>query len=440
MDNVTRTIVECIDSTDVMHRHDILDMARLAFLDYIASLAAAENHPKVASLAAYVQSSGATEENRAEDRALYYGFASHFLDLDDAQANLAGHFSTVLYSALLAVLVPTDTWYDVFRAYAIGAELEGIIGALINPAHRSQGFHSTGTVGVIGAAAAIGALRGVHGESLAQLLSLAATQSSGMSFQSGTDGKPLHSGLAARNAVWAYELLQHTELATSIAPFHSDNGWFQTIANVRVSPEDIRNRWLQPGQIIQPGLWMKIHPYCSAAICGAEAAELVYKRRSSINLWPSIESVIVHFPPNADKALRYKNPITGREGQFSIEYIIWQLFTYGEIRDDLFTLDKVPLEATEYMRKIIRKNDFPVVPQDVRITAVEVTFTDGRKEYVSVDSPKGSPQNPLTIDDIRHKLLLSVRPERVDAVMRAFTDEDIHQFIQILKGEGVLHV
>ena len=100
---------------------------------------------------------------------------------------MAGHFSTVLYSALLAVLEPTDTWNEFFRAYIIGAELEGIIGSLINPAHRTQGWHSTGTVGVIGAAAAIGVLRGLHGESLAQLLSLAATQSAGMFFQSGTD-------------------------------------------------------------------------------------------------------------------------------------------------------------------------------------------------------------------------------------------------------------
>ena len=75
---------------------------------------------------------------------MYYGFASHYLDFDDAQANLAGHFSTVLYSALLAVLEPNDTWHDFFRAYIIGAELEGIIGSLINPAHRTQGWHSTG--------------------------------------------------------------------------------------------------------------------------------------------------------------------------------------------------------------------------------------------------------------------------------------------------------
>ncbi len=76
-----------------------------------------------------------------------------------------------------------------FRAYIIGAELEGIIGSLINPAHRTQGWHSTGTVGVIGAVAAIGALRGLHGESLAQL---SPPPIGGHVLQSGTDGKPLH--------------------------------------------------------------------------------------------------------------------------------------------------------------------------------------------------------------------------------------------------------
>ena len=200
MDSVTQTIVNYIEQTDVTNREDLLAVARIAFLDYLASLVPAESECAVQDLARFI--------GPKSDKALYYGFASHYLDFDDAQANLAGHFSTVLYSALLAVLEPMDTWHEFFRAYIIGAELEGIIGSLINPAHRTQGWHSTGTVGVIGAAAAIGALRGLHGESLAQLLSLAATQSAGMFFQSGTDGKPLHAGLAARNGVWAYELLQ----------------------------------------------------------------------------------------------------------------------------------------------------------------------------------------------------------------------------------------
>ena len=57
-------------------------------------------------------------------------------------------------------------------------------------------------------------------------------QSAGMFFQSGTDGKPLHAGLAARNGVWAYELLQHTSLQTSTKPFDPERGWFKTIGNI----------------------------------------------------------------------------------------------------------------------------------------------------------------------------------------------------------------
>ncbi|MBS5100853.1 MmgE/PrpD family protein, partial [Veillonella sp.] len=305
MDLVTQTIVNYIEQTDVANREDLLSVARIAFLDYLASLAPAENEQAVQDLARFIGAKSsigsdvghvmnstvlsgkvisegkidlAIENVFKADKALYYGFASHYLDFDDAQANLVGHFSTVLYSALLAVLEPTDTWHEFFRAYIIGAELEGIIGSLINPAHRTQGWHSTGTVGVIGAAAAIGALRGLHGESLAQLLSLAATQSAGMFFQSGTDGKPLHAGLAARNGVWAYELLQHTSLRTSTKPFDPERGWFKTIGNITVTSNDIASRWLAPGQLIDPGLWMKVHPYCSAAICGAEAAEIVAHR------------------------------------------------------------------------------------------------------------------------------------------------------------------
>ena len=155
MDSVTQTIVNYIEQTDVANREDLLSVASIAFLDYLASLAPAENEQAVRDLARFIGAkssigsdvgrhmnstvfsdkiisegnTGLAIENVSKaDKALYYGFASHYLDFDDAQANLAGHFSTVLYSALLAVLEPHDTWHDFLRAYIIGAELEGIIG------------------------------------------------------------------------------------------------------------------------------------------------------------------------------------------------------------------------------------------------------------------------------------------------------------------------
>ena len=457
MDSVTQTIVNYIEQTDVTNREDLLAVARIAFLDYLASLAPAEDERAVQDLAQFIgaernkavtQDALATvdgyESNatvKRADMALYYGFASHYLDFDDAQANLAGHFSTVLYSALLAVLEPTDTWHDFLRAYIIGAELEGIIGSLINPAHRTQGWHSTGTVGVIGAAAAIGALRGLHGESLAQLLSLAATQSAGMFFQSGTDGKPLHAGLAARNGVWAYELLQHTSLQTSTKPFDPERGWFKTIGNITVTSNDIASRWLAPGQLIDPGLWMKVHPYCSAAICGAEAAEAIRSTPSRLFLWDDIERVTVHFPPGADAALRYTVPTTGREGQFSIEYIVYQVLTYGAVQDELFKIDTIDQSVRDYMSRIERVYDLPKVSQSERITKVTVTLKNGNTFTETVNNPKGSPKNPLTMEDIRIKLGLTLETKQIDRVIEAFTNTDrVEPFLQTLRGEGVLHV
>ena len=441
MDSVTQTIVNYIEQTDVTNREDLLSVARIAFLDYLASLAPAETEQAVQNLARFIGTNG--ENVSKADKALYYGFASHYLDFDDAQANLAGHFSTVLYSALLAVLEPYDTWHDFLRAYIIGAELEGIIGSLINPAHRTQGWHSTGTVGVIGAAAAIGALRGLHGESLAQLLSLAATQSAGMFFQSGTDGKPLHAGLAARNGVWAYELLQHTSLQTSTKPFDPERGWFKTIGNITVTSNDIASRWLAPGQLIDPGLWMKVHPYCSAAICGAEAAEIVAHRlyTSDSFLWDEIDRVTVHFPPSADVALRYTSPTTGREGQFSIEYIVYQVLAYGAVQDELFKIDSIDQSVRDYMNRIERVYDLPKVSQTERITKVTVTLKNGETFTETVNNPKGSPNNPLTLEDIRIKLGLTLETKQIDRMIEAFTNTDkVEPFLQTLRKEGVLHV
>ncbi len=503
MDSVTQTIVNYIEQTDVTNREDLLSVARIAFLDYLASLAPAESEQAVQDLARFigadqnitVNQDRSTNQNktanqdtytnqdktanvdghdsylnvRRADKALYYGFASHYLDFDDAQANLAGHFSTVLYSALLAVLEPTDRWHDFLRAYIIGAELEGIIGSLINPAHRTQGWHSTGTVGVIGAAAAIGALRDLHGESLAQLLSLAATQSAGMFFQSGTDGKPLHAGLAARNGVWAYELLQHTSLQTSTKPFDPERGWFKTIGNITVTSNDIASRWLAPGQLIDPGLWMKVHPYCSAAICGAEATETVahriYTSSSYVSkhynvlpdaaeqgkrrlcatlfssLWEDIERVTVHFPPGADAALRYTAPTTGREGQFSIEYIVYQVLAYGAVQDELFKLEAIDQIVRDYMNRIERVYDLPKVAQSERITKITVTMKNGDTFTETVNNPKGAPKNPLAMEDIRIKLGLTLETKQIDRMIEAFTNTDkVEPFLQTLRKEGVLHV
>ena len=101
------------------NREDLLSVARIAFLDYLASLAPAESEQAVQDLARFigaaqnitVNQDTSTNQNKAAnqdtytnqdktanvdgyesnltvrraDKALYYGFASHYLDFDDAQ-------------------------------------------------------------------------------------------------------------------------------------------------------------------------------------------------------------------------------------------------------------------------------------------------------------------------------------------------------------------
>lgn len=106
MDQNTTAVVRLIEATELSGRDDLIAQAKRAFLDYLAALLAARREPAVENLRQM------TDEGRASDRARLYGFASHYLDFDDAQANIAGHFSTVLYSVLLAVARPDDAVCD----------------------------------------------------------------------------------------------------------------------------------------------------------------------------------------------------------------------------------------------------------------------------------------------------------------------------------------
>ena len=215
-------------------------------------------------------------------------------------------------------------------------------------------------------------------------------------------------------------------METSVIPFNSDTGWLKIIANHTITEQDVNDVWLQPGQIISPGLWMKVHQYCSAGICGAAGTQDIYDRlierfgASGDSIWSHVASMTIHFPPGNDKGLKYKNPKSGREGQFSIEYVLWQIFEYGCIRDELFHIEAVPEEFTRALPKISRVNDLPPVPQDVRVTEIKVTLNTGEILVANIDNPKGSPATPFTIEDLTVKLLQGTTQNRIDELFEAF--------------------
>ena len=119
---------------------------------------------------------------------------------------------------------------DFLTAYVVGAELEGLLGSLVNPEHKWQGGIPQEPLGPLGGACALAKWAQLDESKTAQLLSLCGSQSGGLGMQAGSDGKPLHSGFAARNAVFAFDLVTAVGLSARETPFNSQTGWLKTFS------------------------------------------------------------------------------------------------------------------------------------------------------------------------------------------------------------------
>ena len=92
------------------------------------------------------------------------------------------------------------------EAFLTGFEVECKIAEAIHPSHYKKGFHSSGTVGTFGAAAAAAKLLGLDADKTAHALAIAASTAAGIRVNFGTMTKPLHVGRASQNGVVAAEL------------------------------------------------------------------------------------------------------------------------------------------------------------------------------------------------------------------------------------------
>src|ERR1700751_6091382 len=94
--------------------------------------------------------------------ALVNGAAGHALDYDDVNMAMPGHPSVAILPGLLALAeLRRSSGREVITAFVAGYETACRIGAALQPGHYNLGFHSTGTVGAFGAAAACARLLGL---------------------------------------------------------------------------------------------------------------------------------------------------------------------------------------------------------------------------------------------------------------------------------------
>ncbi|TMK12067.1 MAG: MmgE/PrpD family protein [Alphaproteobacteria bacterium] len=119
------------------------------------------------------------------DAAFLGGTAAHGIELDDGFRQGSVHPGCVVVPAVLAL------------GYDRHADGRAVM--------RQRGFHPTAAVGVFGSAAAVGKLRGLSADALANALGLAASSAAGLFafVNGGGDIKRLHAGHAAREGLQA---------------------------------------------------------------------------------------------------------------------------------------------------------------------------------------------------------------------------------------------
>lgn len=345
--------------------------------------------------------------------ALANGVASHALDYDDTQLStspeavygLLTHPSTPVLAAAVAVAEDVRaSGKQLLVAYVAGVEIACRVADAIHPRHYQAGFHSTGTVGTIGAAAAAGHLLGLDRDQMATALGIAASMASGLRENFGTMTKPLHAGRAASNGVAAAYLARNGFTASKHI-LEARRGFFSA-AGGGFDREKIIGCLGKPFFLATPGVSIKPYPSGSLSHPGQD---LILDIVRTNDITPDdVERVEVGTNSNVLNALIYPRPTTDLEGKFSMEYCMAAGIVYRKAGLHEFTDQAVnDPRIREMLPRIVVRVDPELEQmgfQHVR-TRVKLVTRDGRELSGEAEWAKGYPQKPLPPAELEGKFL-----------------------------------
>ncbi|MDP9282769.1 MAG: MmgE/PrpD family protein [Chloroflexota bacterium] len=339
------------------------------------------------------------------------GIAIHADDYDDTQLavrpdrvyGLLTHPTAPVLPAVLAVAeAEGSAGADLLDAYIVGTEVEMKVAEAIDPRHYRDGFHSTGTIGAIGAAAALARLRLADEMTTQRALGIAASQSAGLRESFGTMTKPFHAGRAAESGVIAVDLaLRGWTAAENI--LEAPRGFFRA-AGGGYDATAIDGALGRPWSFDSPGVSIKPHPSGSLTHPGMRVMLRLIEEH---DIKPEqVRRVRVGTNRNMPNALIHHRPRTELNAKFSMEFCMAILLLERKAGLAQFTDEVV---ARDDVQRLIERIDFDVHPEaeaagyEKMTTIVEVELADGRVVRGRADFGKGSPADPMSDAELEAK-------------------------------------
>jgi 2-methylcitrate dehydratase PrpD len=343
--------------------------------------------------------------------ALANGVAGHAMDYDDTQLStskqavygLLTHPTTPVLAAAIAVGEKAKiSGETLVLAYILGVEVECRIADAVNPRHYQSGFHSTATMGGLGAVVAAGKILGLKEEGLIRALGIAASMASGLRENFGTMTKPLHAGRAAENGVTA-ALLAQAGFTAAANILEAPRGFFNAMAG-GYEPSKIDGRLGDPYFMNEPGISIK--PYPSGSL-SHPAQDLILDLVKQHDLKAeAIQSIEVGTNSNVPNALIYPMPKTALEGKFSIPFCMAIAVLERKAGIAQFQDRKVrERKVIELMKRVslVVDDELEALGYDQVRSRVRIKLTNGEVLEGRYDVARGHPEKPMSWEELGEK-------------------------------------
>jgi len=396
---------------------DVIELGKKSILDGLGLALAGSRAESGPISRKFVEQSGAclgkatiigtAQKTSPRFAALVNGISIHADDFDDTQLaaakdrvyGLLVHPTVPVLPAIFALAeqraIGGKEW---MTAYHLGVEAECKIAEAIAPRHYEDGFHSTGTCGPFGSAAACAKLLDFDLSKTLKTFGLAASNSGGLRENFGTMTKPYQAGHAAESGFISAELVALGWTAAEQI-LEADRGFFRA-AGGSYDPAAIMGRLGNPWTFASPGISLK--PYPSGSLAHPAMTELVRLIQANNIEAPQVEKVDVGANHNMTTTLLHHDPKTGLEAKFSMEFCMAILLLERKAGLGQFS-DKVVRRAD--VQAMMRKVHFYVDPEaegegfDKMTSLLKITLKDGKVITGRATFGKGSPANPMTFDE-----------------------------------------
>lgn len=331
--------------------------------------------------------------------------AAHALELDDVHSDVTGWHPSVAAVPPLLALGAAQPLHgaDVLAGLVAGWEVGGRIGASISPAHRLRGFHATGTIGAIAAAASVGRARGLDADMLASVLGLSTSLAAGTFGILG--GAPQAKHLHAAHAALAGILAVETALAGMPGPagaLDAPEGFLRAFSDGEHDHERLTRPLGRPWEIDR--LMIKLHACCAHAFGAIDAAHAL--RLQIPDVVAGDGPIDVHTYAAA-AVLDAAHPTDEVGARFSVPFCVAQVLHAWNPEGvlDLAAFEPDQLAREDLLRTAARVRVHRWDESDAAFPARRRTRIVAGDIAVEVDQPRGMPENPVSVDVVHAKFL-----------------------------------